>query len=42
MELREFNKKTAYIKVLESLIIEAGLALDGGNLVIKMKTLKKN
>lgn len=37
-ELQNFHKKTAYAKVLEALIIEGGIALDGG--VISIKTRK--
>ncbi len=38
IELQNFHKKTAYAKVLEALIIEGGIALDGG--VISIKTRK--
>jgi len=34
VELKNFHKKAAYSKVLKGLIIEAGSALDGGNLNI--------
>lgn len=34
VELKNFTKKAEYPKALEGLIIEAGAALDGGNLVI--------
>ncbi len=37
VELKNFAKKAVYSKVLEELIIEAGAALDGGNLVIKIR-----
>ncbi len=37
VELKNFTKKAGYSKVLERLIIEAGAALDGGNLVIKIR-----
>lgn len=37
-ELKNFPKKAAYAKVLEALIIEGGIALDGG--VISIKTRK--
>ncbi|NHK32158.1 MAG: hypothetical protein FK730_12445 [Asgard group archaeon] len=36
-KLKEFPKKAAYTKVLEELIIEAGKALGGGNLVVKIR-----
>ena len=36
-ELQNFHKKTAYAKVLEALIIEGGIALDGGVISIKTK-----
>ena len=36
-QLKEFPKKAAYTKVLEELIIEAGTALGGGNLIIKIR-----
>ena len=36
-KLKEFPKKAAYVKVLEELIIEAGVALGGGNLIVKAR-----
>lgn len=37
IQLKEFPKKAAYPKVLEELIIEAGAALGGGNLIVKVR-----
>ncbi len=36
-ELKNFHKKTAYPKVLEALIIEAGAAIGGGEISIKAR-----
>jgi V/A-type H+-transporting ATPase subunit E len=41
-ELKKIPKKAAYDKVLEGLIIEAGSALGGGNLVIKARSEDKS
>ncbi|NHJ49823.1 MAG: hypothetical protein FK733_18670 [Asgard group archaeon] len=40
-ELKEFPKKAAYSKVLDGLIIEAGTALNGGDLIIKARSEDK-
>jgi len=41
-ELSNFNKKAEYDKILEGLIIEAGIAVDGGNLSVIMRKEDQN
>jgi len=41
-ELANFNKKAEYDKILESLIIEAGMAIGGGNLTILVRKEDQN
>lgn len=40
-ELKKFTSKPAYAKVLASLIVEAGIAIDGGNLLVKTRKADK-
>lgn len=41
-ELTNFHKKEAYNKVLTALIVEAGIALGGGTLLVKFRKEDKN
>jgi len=41
-ELKKFPKKEAYKKVLQTMIIEAGMVIGGGNIVIKTRKEDKN
>ncbi|NHJ03207.1 MAG: hypothetical protein EAX90_00115 [Candidatus Heimdallarchaeota archaeon] len=41
-ELKKFPKKEAYKKVLQTLIIEAGMTIGGGNIVLKTRKEDKN
>jgi len=41
-ELTNFNKKAEYDKILVSLIIEAGIAVDGGNLTVFLRKEDQN
>ncbi len=40
-ELKKFSSKPAYTKVLASLIVEAGIAIGGGNLLVKTRKADK-
>jgi len=40
-ELKKFTSKPAYAKVLASLIVEAGIAIGGGNLLVKARKADK-
>ncbi len=40
-ELKKFTSKPAYAKVLVSLIVEAGIAIGGGNLLVKARKADK-
>ncbi len=40
-ELKKFVSKPAYTKVLSSLIVEAGIAIGGGNLLVKARKADK-
>jgi len=41
-ELKKFSSKPAYTKVLASLIVEAGIAIGGGNLLVKIRKVDKS
>jgi len=41
-ELKKFPKKEVYKKVLQTLIIEAGMVIGGGNIVVKTRKEDKN
>lgn len=41
-ELKKFPKKEAYKKILQTLIVEAGTAIGGGNIIIKTRKEDKN
>ncbi len=41
-ELKKFSSKPAYTKVLASLIVEAGIAIGGGNLLVKTRKADKS